>query len=49
MNKHIDTIAFSLLIGIACLILWAVFISVAECHTNGGTTVRGLVWLECIK
>jgi hypothetical protein len=49
MTKHIETILLALLIGIGCLTLWAVFISVAQCHADGGTTVRGLVWLECIR
>ena len=49
MTKHIESILLALLIGIGCLTLWAVFISVAECHSHGGTTVRGLVWLECIR
>jgi hypothetical protein len=29
--------------------LWATYVSVAQCHADGGTTVRGLIWLECIK
>ena len=49
MTKHIENVLLALLIGIACLTLWATFISRAQCHAIGGTTVRGLFWLECIK
>ena len=49
MTKHLDTLLLVLMALIACLTLWAAFVSVAECHTYGGTIVRGLVWLECIK
>jgi hypothetical protein len=51
MTKHdyAQIIFLALLAGFACLTLWAAFISVAQCNADGGTTVRGLVWLECIK
>jgi hypothetical protein len=49
MIRQIETILLALLIGVGCLTPWAVFISVAQCHADGGTTVRGLVWLECIR
>jgi hypothetical protein len=49
MAKHTENILFALLIGVACLALWATFISRSQCDAIGGTTVRGLFWLECIK
>ena len=48
MTKY-KAILLTLMIGVACLTLWAAFISRAQCHADGGITVRGLVWLECIK
>lgn len=48
MTKH-KTILLALLISFACLTLWAAFVSRSQCHAIGGTTVRGLFWLECIK
>lgn len=51
MTKHdyAQAILLALMAGIACLTLWAAFISRSQCHAIGGTTVRGLIWLECIK
>ena len=48
-RDYAETILLALLIGVACLTLWAAFASRAQCHAIGGTTVRGLIWLECIK
>lgn len=48
MNNY-KAIILALMAAIGCLALWAMFTSVAQCHADGGTTVRGLIWLECIK
>lgn len=29
--------------------VWAICATVSQCNAIGGTTVRGLFWLECIK
>jgi hypothetical protein len=51
MTKHdyVQAICLALLAGFTVLTLWAMFITTSQCHAIGGTTVRGLVWLECIK
>jgi hypothetical protein len=43
--------AIALAAGLTILaIAWsAILHTVAQCHAAGGTTVRGLFWLECIK
>jgi hypothetical protein len=38
-----------LLVSATGFSLWFLFQTVAQCHADGGTTVRGLIWLECIK
>jgi hypothetical protein len=45
----VHTIFLALMALIACLALWALFLTASECYAAGGTVVRGLVWLECIK
>jgi hypothetical protein len=49
MAKHIENILLALLLGIGGLALWALFQTTSQCNAIGGTTVRGLFWLECIK
>ena len=49
MNRHIESILLALMTGIGCLVLWFLFQTVSQCNAAGGTTVRGLLCLECIK
>ena len=51
MTKHdyAQAILLALMAGIGCLALWFLFQTVSQCNAIGGTTVRGLFWLECIK
>jgi hypothetical protein len=51
MTKHdyAQAILLALMTGIGCLVLWFLFQTVSQCNAIGGTTVRGLLWLECIK
>lgn len=49
MNKHIESIILALMAVIGCLVLFAAFTTAVQCSADGGTTVRGLIWLECIK
>ena len=51
MTKHdyAQAIFLALLAGFTGLTLWAAFTTTVQCSAIGGTTVRGLVWLECIK
>ena len=48
MSNHARSFALVLLLPLA-LLLWALFHTAAQCHAAGGTTVRGLFWLECIR
>ena len=48
MSNHARSFALTLLLPLA-LLLWALFHTAAQCHAAGGTTVRGLFWLECIR
>lgn len=41
-----QAICLALLAG---FIIWAAFTTTVQCSAIGGTTVRGLVWLECVK
>jgi len=49
MTELIEKIFLALMVIIGCLVLWALFQTVSQCHAISGTTVRGLFWLECIK
>lgn len=44
-----EAILLTLTTGLGCLALWFLFHTVSQCNAIGGTTVRGLFWLECIK
>ena len=48
MTNRYRAIATVVALGILVLALWAMFHTVAQCNAIGGTTVRGLFWLECI-
>lgn len=47
--EYAQAILLALVAGIGCLALWFLFQTVSQCNAIGGTTVRGLFWLECIK
>lgn len=49
MTDRSQAIALGLAFGVLALALWAMFHTAAQCHAAGGTTVRGLLWLECIQ
>jgi hypothetical protein len=49
MNDRSQTIALAAGLSIVALALWALLHTAAQCHAAGGTTVRGLIWLECIQ
>jgi hypothetical protein len=36
-------------LAVMVVALWAMFSTAAQCHAAGGTVVRGLVWLECLR
>ena len=44
-----EAIALALLAVLAAIFIWILYVTNAQCHADGGTTVRGLIWLECIK
>ena len=48
-RDYAETILLFLMTGIGCLALWFLLQTVSQCNATGGTTVRGLFWLECIK
>ena len=48
MTKH-DYAQAILLASATGVALWFLFQTVSQCNAIGGTTVRGLIWLECIK
>jgi hypothetical protein len=43
--------AIALIVGLTTLAiaLSAMLHTALQCHAVGGTTVRGLIWLECIR
>ena len=49
MTDRLQAIAIAAGLCIFALILWALLHTAAQCHAAGGTAVRGLFWLECIK
>jgi hypothetical protein len=49
MNERAQSLALAILQFAFALLLWALFHTAAQCHSEGGTTVRGLFWLECIR
>jgi hypothetical protein len=49
MTELREKIYLALLIGTGCLVIWAMVQTTSQCNAIGGTTVRGLFWLECIK
>jgi hypothetical protein len=46
MTDIARSIAFAALV---LALVWSLFLTAARCHAAGGTTVRGLFWLECIQ
>jgi len=49
MTDRLKAIATAAGLCILALMLWALLHTAAQCHAAGGTAVRGLFWLECIK
>lgn len=49
MTDRSQSIALAVALGILALALWDLFLTAAQCHAAGGTSVRGLIWLECIR
>jgi hypothetical protein len=49
MTDRSQAIALAAGLSILALALWALLHTAAQCHAAGGTTVRGLIWLECIR
>jgi hypothetical protein len=49
MSNRSEAITIAAGMVILALALWALFHTAAQCHAAGGTTVRGLIWLECIR
>jgi hypothetical protein len=49
MTELIEKIFLALMVIIGCLVIWAMVQTTSQCNAIGGTTVRGLFWLECIK
>ena len=49
MTDCIFTALLIALIVFAAVVLWAMFQTAVDCHTTGGTVVRGVFWLECIR
>jgi hypothetical protein len=49
MTDRFQAIALALGLTILAIALWAMLHTAAQCHAAGGTVVRGLVWLECIR
>jgi hypothetical protein len=49
MTDRIFTALLIALFAFAAVTLWAMFNTAADCHSTGGTVVRGMFWLECIR
>jgi hypothetical protein len=49
MTDRSQSITLAAGFGILALVLWGLLHTAAQCHAAGGTTVRGLIWLECIR
>ena len=49
MPDRLHTIAIVAALEVLSLSVRAMLDFSAKCHADGGTTVRGLVWLECIR
>jgi ABC-type glucose/galactose transport system permease subunit len=49
MTDVMQIIFLALMALIIALVLWALFQTTSECYAVGGTVVRGVVWLECMK
>jgi hypothetical protein len=49
MTNRSEVITLAAGLGILALVLWALLYTAAQCHAAGGTPVRGLIWLECIR
>jgi hypothetical protein len=49
MTDRIYTALLLALLAFAAVTLWAMFQTAADCHGTGGTVVRGMFWLECIR
>lgn len=49
MNDRLEAITLTAGFIVLALVLWALLHTAAQCHAAGGTVVRGLVWLECIR
>jgi hypothetical protein len=49
MSDRLQNIAVAAFLFLPALVLWALLHTAAQCHATGGTPVRGLIWLECIR
>ena len=49
MSKWIERLCIAVLIVIMIVTLIGLYSTKRECMEIGGTTARGLFWLECIK
>jgi hypothetical protein len=49
MTNRSEAITVAAGLTVLALVLWALFHTAAQCHAAGGTPVRGLIWLECIR
>jgi len=49
MNDRIFTALLIAFFAFVAVTLWAMFHTAVDCHNTGGTVVRGMFWLECIR
>jgi len=49
VSNRSEAITIAAGMAILALVLWALLHTAAQCHAAGGTPVRGLIWLECIR
>jgi hypothetical protein len=49
MNDRLEALTLAAGLIVLALVLWALLHTAAQCHAAGGTPVRGLIWLECIR
>jgi hypothetical protein len=49
MGKWTERAAIAVLVAVVVVVLIGMHGTWRDCKAAGGTTVRGLFWLECIK
>lgn len=49
MSKLIKLLAVVAILAIPAVVVVGLYTTWSECKAAGGVTLRGLVWLECIK